>query len=356
MSPRTPPRLSFYLAGAWTLLAIYGSLYPFTGWRDSGVSPLLFLTAAWPRYYTGFDLTANTLAYLPIGFLWATVLSTRLPAWAAFCAATLVGAALSGSLEFAQHFLPSRVPSNLDLATNSLGALLGAAAGLRWGGHLLDGGRLHNWRNRHFLRGSTGDHGLLLVMLWLLTQLNPESFLFGNGNLRGLIGLPAAIPFEASRFFEMEMMTVAAQTLTITLIGSRLAAHRPVLLPLALLGAAFAVKSFALMLLMRGVPGFAWLTPGTLGGLCIGLLLWIGALRLAPAERQPLAALALMLAAVLANLMPDNPYLENTLRVWQQGHFLNFNGLTRLASSLWPFLALPWLMLSRRNHEARRHT
>jgi hypothetical protein len=63
--------------------------------------------------------------------------------------------------------------------------------------------------------------------------------------------------------------------------------------------------------------------------------------------RQALAALALMLAAVLANLMPDNPYLENTLRVWQQGHFLNFNGLTRLASSLWPFLALPWLMMSR---------
>ena len=333
------------------MLAIYGSLYPFAGWRDSGVSPLLFLTAAWPRYFTGFDLTANTLAYLPIGFLWATVLSTRLPAFAAFCVAALLGAALSGSLEIAQHFLHSRVPSNLDLAMNSLGVLLGAAAGMRWGAHLLDGGRLHNWRNQRFLGGSTGDYGLLLVMLWLLTQLNPETFLFGNGNLRGLIGLPAAIDFEASRFFEMEMMTVAAQTLAIALIGSRLAANHPVLLPLALLGAALAVKSFALMLLMQSVQGFAWITPGTLGGLLIGMVLWAGALRLAPAERQPLAALALMLATVLANLMPDNPYLENTLRVWQQGHFLNFNGLTRLASSLWPFLALPWLMLSRRKND-----
>ncbi len=347
MSTRTPPRLPLYLAGAWTLLAIYGSLHPFVGWRDSGLSPLIFLTANWPRYYTGFDLTVNTLAYVPIGFLWATVLSTRLPRYAAFAAAALLGALLSGSIEIAQNFLPSRVPSNLDLAMNALGAFIGAAAGLRWGAHLLDGGRLHAWREHRFLRGATGDHGLLLVGLWLLTQLNPETFLFGNGNLRGLIGLPAALSFEAGSFIEMEMATVAAQTLAITLIGSRLAANHPVLLPLAILGAAMLVKSFAMMLLMQSVYGFAWATPGTLGGLAIGVVLWIAMLRFTAGERQTMAALALMLATVLANLMPDNPYLENTLRVWQQGHFLNFNGLTRLASSLWPFLALPWLMLSR---------
>jgi hypothetical protein len=63
--------------------------------------------------------------------------------------------------------------------------------------------------------------------------------------------------------------------------------------------------------------------------------------------------MALMLATVFANLMPDNPYFEHTLSVWRQGHFLNFNGLTRLASSLWPFLALPWLMLSRSKDDRR---
>jgi hypothetical protein len=35
------------------------------------------------------------------------------------------------------------------------------------------------------------------------------------------------------------------------------------------------------------------------------------------------------------------------LQVWNPGQFLNFNGLTRLISSLWPFLALPWLMIYR---------
>lgn len=340
--------LPLYLAGAYTLLALYGSLYPFSDWRDSGIAPLAFLFTGWLRYTTNFDLAANLIAYLPLGFLWAAVLSAHLPLRTAFFLAALGGGLFSLGIETVQNYLPSRVPSNLDLACNTLGALLGAAGGLRWGRDLLDGGRLHAWRERRFLPGRTGDRGLLLIGLWLLTQLNPETFLFGNGNLRGLLGLPAALDFAAGRVIELEMGTVAAQTLTIALIGSLLAVNHPLLLPFALLGAAMLVKSFALMLLMESVHGFAWLTPGTLSGLALGIVLWTGALGLANAERQALAAMALMFATVLANLMPDNPYLANTLSVWQQGHFLNFNGLTRLASSLWPFLALPWLMLSRK--------
>ena len=340
-------RLPFYLAGVYTLLILYGSLYPFSGWRDTGVDPLAFLTAAWPRYYTVFDLVANGLAYVPLGFLWATAFTPRLPAVVVFMLAALTGGALSFGVEFAQNFLPTRVPSNLDLVCNAGGGLLGALAGLRWGRHLLDGGHLHDWRERRFLGGESGDRGLVLLALWLLTQLNPESFLFGNGNLRSLLGLAAAFDFKAGHFMELEMATVAAQTLAIVLIGNRLARNHPVLLPLALLGAAMLVKSGAIMLLMQSVHGFAWLTPGTLGGLALGLVLALLALGCNTNERLAIAAMALMLATVLANLMPDNPYLEDSLRVWQQGHFLNFNGLTRLVSALWPFLALPWLMFSR---------
>lgn len=340
-------RLPFYLAGAYTLLILYGSLYSPAGWRATGVDPLAFLTAAWPRYFTAFDLVANTLAYLPLGFLWATVLAARLPAGATLPLAVLAGGLLSFGVECVQNYLPGRVPSNLDLLCNTCGGLLGALAGLRWGRHLLDGGHLHAWRERRFLAGIAGDRGLILVALWLLSQLNPETFLFGNGNLRGLLGLPAAFAFEAGHFIELEMATVTAQTVTIVLIGNRLARNHPVLLPLALLGAAMVVKSVAIMLLMQSAQGFAWLTPGTLGGLSLGIVLSMAALERPPAERLAIAAMALMLATVLANLMPDNPYLEDSLRVWQQGHFLNFNGATRLVSALWPFFALSWLMFSR---------
>lgn len=340
-------RLPLYLAAAYTLLALYGSLYPLSGWRDTGVDPFVFLGAGWPRYFTAFDIVANGLAYVPLGFLWATVFTPRLPAAVVFMLAALTGGVLSFGVEFAQNFLPSRIPSNLDLLCNTGGGLLGALAGLRWGRHLLDGGHLHAWRERRFLGGVSGDRGLVLLALWLLTQLNPESFLFGNGNLRSLLGLPAAFDFKAGHFMELEMATVAAQTLAIVLIGNRLARNHPVLLPLMLLGAALLVKSGAIMLLMQSAMGFAWLTPGTLGGLALGIVLALLALGVQTNERLVIAAMGLMLATVLANLMPDNPYLEDSLRVWQQGHFLNFNGLTRLVSALWPFLALPWLMFSR---------
>jgi len=32
------------------------------------------------------------------------------------------------------------------------------------------------------------------------------------------------------------------------------------------------------------------------------------------------------------------------LKLWQQGHFLNFNGLTRLLATLWPFAATGFLI------------
>lgn len=347
MAASPSSRLPLTLAASYTLLALYGSLYPFADWHDSGIAALDFLDAGWPRYVTGFDLTVNTLAYLPLGFLWAAALMRWLPPAAACVCAALGSLALSLGIEALQNFLPARVPSNLDLVCNAAGGLLGALAGLHWGAALLDGGRLHAWRERRFLSGPVGDHGLLLAGLWLFTQLNPETFLFGNGNLRGWFGMGAALPFDAGRFIELEMATVAAHTLAIALIGARLAANHPRLLPLALIGAALVVKSSALMLLMRSANGFVWGTPGTLAGLTLGLLAWSVAMQMSTGARQALAAMALMFAAILANLMPENPYLEDTLRVWQPGHFLNFNGLTRLVSSLWPFLALPWLMLYR---------
>ena len=64
----------------------------------------------------------------------------------------------------------------------------------------------------------------------------------------------------------------------------------------------------------------------------------------------------LMAAAVLVNFAPHNPYLAAILKLWQQGHFLNFNGLTRLVSWLWPLAAIAFLIYAaaRRRDEALR--
>ena len=41
-----------YLAFAYALLTTYACLHPFSGWRDTGVSPFAFFIAPWPRYFT----------------------------------------------------------------------------------------------------------------------------------------------------------------------------------------------------------------------------------------------------------------------------------------------------------------
>jgi hypothetical protein len=51
-----------------------------------------------------------------------------------------------------------------------------------------------------------------------------------------------------------------------------------------------------------------------------------------------------MAGTALVNLAPENPYLAHSLAVWWQGHFFNFNGLTRTVSALWPFAALVFLL------------
>lgn len=346
--PASP--LAQYLAGAYTLLAIYGSLYPFD-WHDSGAPLAAFLTASWPRYFTDFDLATNVAAYLPLGFLWVVALLPRLATPGAVLAATLIGGGLSLALEALQNFLPSRVPSNIDLACNAAGTLAGALAGARWGKTLIDGGRLHALRHELFQPGRMADAGLLIVWLWLLTQLNPDTLLFGNGGLRGLLDLPALMPYSAAGFARMEAAIVASHTLAVGLVVSLLARRQRYALTLVIVATALLAKSFTFLLMMSGVGGLAWATPGSLAGLAAGLLLWLVASPLQGRWQQALAALSLLVATALVNLAPENPYLANTFQIWNPGQFLNFHGLTRLASNLWPFLVLPWLILLRTDDE-----
>jgi VanZ family protein len=336
--------LTLYLTGGYLLLIAYASLYPLAGWRDSGGNALDFLTAAWPRYYTGVDLATNVAVYLPFGFLCAAALRRRLPGIPAWLLATLLGSAASLSLEMLQNYLPERVPSNLDLACNATGTLLGAWLGASKGGYLLEEGRLADWRRQTLMRGYGVDMGVLLVAAWLLTQLSPESLLFGSGNLRLMLDLPPVQPFLAERFISVETTIAAAGLLAAGLVVTLLLRRHARPLTVGLLLLAVLVKAATHGVLMGQAAALAWITPGNSTGMAIGLVLWWSATFLNIELQRAVAALALLFATVMVNVAPDNPYLQNTLHIWNPGQFLNFNGLTRLISSLWPFLALPWLM------------
>lgn len=335
------------LAEAYLLLVIYASLHPLSGWSDTGAPPFEFLWAPWPRYYTVLDLILNVCAYLPLGLLLVPAFRPWLKPGAAVVMAVSIGAALSLTLETLQNFLPSRVPSNLDLATNILGTFIGGLLGVRFGRTFAARSGLVRWRTRRIIHGRTGDAGLALILIWLVALLSPENFLFGHGDLRPLLGLGAPLAFTVERYLAIEQGIVASGTVAAGLVFWQMMRKPSPWLLGALFVAALLVKTLAGAILVDARELGQWITLGSLIGIGIGLALLVAALFLPRQAQTVVAALALLAGTAMVNLAPENPYLGQVQAQWQQGHFLNFNGLTRLASTLWPFLALAFLMAAR---------
>jgi len=332
----------------YVLLIAYASLYPLAGWRDPGPSALAYLIAPWPRYVTAFDLAVNFLGYLPFGFLLALSLGQplRLGAPAVIVLGAVAGGALSLALETVQGYLPARIASNVDLIANLSGAAGGAVLGAWLGPALRADGPLLRLRGQAVFSGFAADLGLILLALWLFAQLDPATLLFGTGDLRDFFDRSVGERHAARLFVSVEAATTAANLVAVGLLASAgMRPGAPVLkLLAALLALALLVKTLAFSILMRAEHVFAWLTPGAQLGLALGVALTLAMLQLPRTARLALGAVLLMAATVLVNLAPPNPYLAATLKVWEQGHFLNFNGLTRLVSAAWPFAALGYLV------------
>ncbi|PTD96204.1 VanZ family protein [Pseudothauera lacus] len=341
---RTASALPVHLALAYAGLVAYACLHPFTGWQGSGLAPFDFLLAPWPKYYEVDDIVLNVLGYLPLGFVTAAALPRRWAALLRIVLATLLCALLSLGLETAQNFLPTRVASNIDLGANAAGGLLGALLGTLLGNWLFgEQGWLQRWRARRIVGGHMGDAGLMLLGLWLLTQLTPDGLLFGSGDLRQALSLPSPVLFQPAAFIRLEAAHVAATVLAAGLLA-RCMMSAPSIWPiLLLLALACGANTLATFSFFSTDDPLAWLTPGARLGLTIGLPLLGASLLLPRVIQHALAGVALLAATLLVNLMPANPYLPLNPAMLDSGHFLNFHGLTTLVTSAWPFLALAYL-------------
>ncbi len=334
------------LFALYVVLTAYASLYPLEGWRNHGLSPLAWLDAPWPRYITTFDLAVNLIGYVPYGFLCVAALDPRTRGVPAVAVAVGSALMLSLLLEAGQSYLPARVAVNLDVLCNVAGAALGAALAAvivpRW----LREGPMGRARATLFLPGVDIDIGLILVGLWLFVQLNPATLLFAAGDLRDLLTPGFGRARRPEFFVAIEAFTAAANLVGVGLLVSVLTKPgQPVRGPIvALIGLALGVKIAAFAVVMRAENVLVWLTPGAQYGLLAGLAVALFAVQMPRTARLAVAAVLLMAATVLVNLAPANPYLVATLKLWQQGHFLNFNGLTRLVSALWAFAALAYLI------------
>lgn len=336
--------LTRYLAVAYALLIALACLYPLSGWHGNGLPLFDYLIAPWPKYFRVEDLILNVLGYVPLGFILVPASRRSTGALSAILMATMLAALLSLSVETAQNFLPTRVASNIDLGGNTLGAFIGALFGSRWG-HALFNTRswLQRWRHNRVIPGRTGDIGLILAGLWLLAQFQPNSPLFTSGDLRRLLALPSPLPFDPAHFVVLEATLVAASCIAIGLFARCMMRHAGVLVLTMLLLLGVIAKSVASWAFLPSATPDAWLTPGTQAGLLAGVSLLSITLMLPRILQHASAGMAMLMATTLANLIPENPYLLTSPELLAHGNLLNFHGLTRIMSSLWPFVALAYL-------------
>jgi len=347
---------------AYVLLIVYASWFPFSGWHNQGLSPLIFLeNTSMPRYWTKFDAIINVVGYMPLGTLIVYSLYPRFKGLAAWLMAAAGGLLLSGLMEGVQTYLPSRVSSNLDFYTNAAGCALGAVVGVLTVRRLLDQSQLQRLRQAWF--APHASQGLVLLALWPLAQMYPQSFLFGLGQLLPILSewLSQLLDTEidlASYVRPDTILTVEQYWLSETIITAcgmvgaaltllcllRKPAPRGLLVG-GMIAAAIVVKALATALLFSPENAFVWVTPGAEGGFLIGAIMLAG-LAFAPhvAQRR-LAAATLLLSLVIVNTTPANPYFVATLQTWVQGKFLNFNGAAQFLTLLWPFFAVWFLWL-----------
>ena len=348
-----------------TLLVVYASWYPLSGWRDNGMVPWAYLSDAMPRYWTWFDLIVNILGYIPLGALSVLALYPFLRGLKAIALSTVAGILLAMLMEAVQTYLPSRVPSNLDLLTNSIGVFLGSLCGEFLRTQLLEHSRLRSLRHAWF--SDQASSGLIVIGLWPLAQIYPQGYLFGHGQLlpiiSGWLSSAAGTPIDLSQLLWNEYSVTVEQYLMAEVIitaccmtGAVLALLCQIresapkyLLAFALLVSALVIKAMANAILFAPDNALSWLTPSAAGGLLIGAIMLAGLSMAPPVAQRRVAILAILISLCVVNLAPANPYFQSTLQDWAQGRFLNFNGAAQFLSLIWPGLAI-WF-LSHKIHQ-----
>ncbi len=359
-----PPAAFLGVTFVYLCAIVLVTLYPWQAWRpwsSLNALALAYLVEPWPRYWTAFDFVTNLLAYVPLGALLVVVLLRRFGMLAALTGAVLACALLSLVLETLQILLPGRVPSRADWAANVLGGAGGAMLAT-----LIGRRRLSHWpallrSALPFARGSTV--GLLLLGAWFAAQFYPQSMTFATGDLLDALttwlgdDAPAALTERIGGAYAtlaeagaVALTVVAIGMIVIDLLRPGVNAAAPVAVAIAI--AALAKASASAWLLGSGA-GFAWVSAGAQGGVLVGalataLLAWLG-----PRTRLRAAAVALLLATALFNSAGPNPYFNSMMALWDQGPWVNINGLLSGLAMVWPFAAITYCALRHRSRKSR---
>ena len=342
----THTRLRTYLAAGYALLIVYASLSPFTGWQEQGLEFSAVLAEPLLLHYTWVDVVANLSAYLPFGLLLGLMLDVRFGAGRSTLLATLGGVALSATMEYAQMYLPLRTSSNLDLLSNSAGALAGALLAASIAPRAWFALHLKHWRMRLFHTDARRDFGLALVALWMFAQINPSLPMLGNVFISEAARLPFAV-MQPEPFKLVESVAVALNLLMMGMLLLTLLRHRrdAVIMLVLILCAVALAKFVAAAVLLKSWALLLWLNSEAMLGTFAGVLLLAAAGRL-PRARLLFIAMCVALAYLsLAHGLLDSGAPSSAMRLyhWHYGHLLTYNGLSQTVALVFPFLMLGYL-------------
>ena len=329
----TPRRYRGSIA-VWAALLAYASLYPFYPLRLPGPEAVSAFFLA-PRYVIRSDIAFNVVAYVPLGTL-VCLYFRSLGDGHAILKAVLFGAAFSFVMEAAQLFVPHRVATLVDLASNAGGALAGA---LVFADPLYSmvTRRLGTMREEMVIPGAWGDASLVLLMLWMLAQLNPALPFFGagdigqgEGSLRILQWVAVGMGICGFGLFISALLRSDEGSLRVTAV---------------LLSVALWLKfAFAGLMLQ---PHFSadWMSTGRVLGLLGGILAFIPMRKLGRPARIYLGFVLILAGALFAKIFGAYSPFEEFLRLfrWPHGQLGSFATLTRFLHELWPFAAVVFL-------------
>ena len=336
-------RLRTWLAIGYTLFIMYASLSPFVGWRAQGLDFIEVLRAPVLLTYTAFDAVINLLAYLPFGLLVGLILRTRFSAFTSVVLGLCLGMVLSASMEYLQMYLPMRTSSNLDLITNSAGALIGTlmAASITSWAWLFS--RLTRWRSHWFRHGKEIDFGLALLVLWMFGQINPSLPMLGNVFISEVMRQPfmalPTVPFNEweSSAVTLNLLMLGMLVVTLLRVPRNLVTALVVILSVVALAkfitAALLLKSWALLL---------WINSEAVVGMLLGILLLFASMWLPRKSAIGFGtAAALCYLAILNLVFDDNtPSAAMSIYHWHYGHLLTYNGLAKTIALVFPLLLL----------------
>jgi VanZ family protein len=331
---------------AYTLLILYGSLFPFERWQRPSTALFSFLHL-WPAHLDKADLLQNLLVYAPFGLmltLWLAGFMRYLPA---LLLCTALGTALSFCIESLQQFNPARVASMVDVLMNGVGSACGAMLAALTLRHTLSGALLMRWRDALFRHGALANAGLVVIGIWMLSQTSPLVPTLDVGHFRHALSglyhtLYAPQTINSAKVASYALNVAALGMLTLTLANPGAPARRLFLLALGF------VLCSKVLVVSRVLSLEAVL--GSAAGFVIASLM-----RRAP--QAPLCIAGMLLAAsgfTVAEMSADYGAITVGFN-WIPfvGQMRSFTGLENILELLWPGMAIAYfarLTLPRYRH------